>query len=452
MRKKTILLNPLALITLLCALILSAHSAQAQYTTDHFQFNGYNHAYDFNHYLPVTSSMAAAVQYELGVPVTGVSSMANADFNYPPVVASTYNAPYYGYAPSGSGQIKNMQLGNVVLTGVVRGDLVFAGTEQVMFFTCNKFILRAFTATQYYDILIKESFASGTVDNNGQRISGEQYYIQWSTYQISGPRDIVPPQLVNLSTRARVLTGQNVLIAGMYISGTVSKKVLIRGIGPSLANYGISGAMADPSIELRNSAGTLLASNDNWQQSAQYQEIQSSGFAPSNYYESALFATLAPGSYTTTLQGVGGTTGVAVVEVYDFQPANSTLTNLSSRAYVDTGDNAVFAGLYVSAGSPSDQPANLAVRGIGPSLANYGLSNTLQDPTLEIRNASGTLIASNNNWQDSQASQIQAAGMAPSNYYESAIIALLSPGSYTAILRGYNNGVGTGSVEIYRLP
>jgi hypothetical protein len=451
MQKKTILLNPLALITLLCALFLTVRSAQAQYTTDHFTFLGYSHSYDFNHYLPVSSSMAAAVQYELGVPVTAVSSMANADYNYAPVVASTYYAPYYGYAPSGSGQIKNLQLGSVVLTGVVRGELISAGTEQIMFFTCNKFILRAFTATKYHDILIKVISATGTVDNNGQRVPGENYYISWSTYQISGPRDIVTPELVNLSTRASVLTGQNVLIAGMYISGTVSKKVLIRGIGPSLANYGISGAMANPSIELKNSAGTVVASNDDWQQSAQYQEIQSSGFAPSNSYESALIATLAPGSYTTTLQGVGGTTGVAVVEVYDFQAANSKLVNLSSRAYVDTGDKAVFAGFYVSTGSPSDLTARLAVRGIGPTLANYGLSNVLQNPTLELRDASGTLIASNDNWQDSQGSEIQAAGMAPGNSYESVIIRYLSPGSYTAILRGYNNGVGTGSIEIYRL-
>lgn len=451
MRKKSILLRPSALITLLCATFLSVRSADAQYTTDHFSFVGYSHAYDFNHYLPATSSMAQAVQYELGVPVTVVSSLPGQDYNYPPIVANTFSAPYYTYAPAGSGQIKNSQLGSVVLNGILRGQIVYAGTDQIMFFTCNRFVLRVFTATKYHDILIKVLGATGAVDNNGQRVPGEQYYVSWSTYTISGPRDIVTPELVNLSTRARVLTGQNVLIAGMYISGTVSKKIVIRGIGPSLSNYGISGAMADPTIELRNSAGTLLASNDNWQQSTQYQEIQSSGFAPSNYYESAIIATLAPGSYTTTLQGVGGTTGVGVVEVYDLQPANSKLVNLSSRAYVDTGDNAVFAGLYVSTGSPSDLTARLAIRGIGPTLGNYGLSNTLQDPTLELRNASGTLIASNNNWQDSQASEIQSAGMAPGNYYESVIIRLLSPGSYTAILRGYNNTVGTGSIEIYRL-
>ena len=449
--RKYPLFHPLTLITLLCATFLTIRAAQAQYTTDHFQFNGYNHAYDFNHYLPQTSGMAAAVQYELGVPVTAVASLPNADFNYPPIVASTYNSPFYGYAPSGSGQIKNMQLGNVVLSGIVRGEIAFAGTEQYYFFTCNKFILRAFTATKYHDILIKVSSYWGAVDNNGQRVPGENYYISWSTYQISGPRDIVTPELVNLSTRAPVYTGQNVLIAGMYISGSTSKKVLIRGIGPSLANYGIAGAMANPSIELRNSAGTLLASNDNWQESTQYQEIQNSGFAPSNYYESALFATLAPGSYTTTLQGVGGTTGIALVEVYDFQTASSKLVNLSSRAYVGTGDSAVFAGFYVSTGSPSNLTARLAIRGIGPSLGNFGISNPLQDPTIEVRNSSGTLVASNNNWQDTQAFEIQSAGMAPSNPYESALIRYFSPGSYTVILRGINYGVGTGSVELYRL-
>ena len=451
MRKKSILLRSLALVTLLCATFLAVRSAQAQYTTDHFQFNGYSHAYDFNHYLPTTTTMAQAVQYELGVPVTAVASLAGANFNYAPIVASTFSPPYYGYAPSGSGQIRNIQLGNVVLTGVVRGQLAFAGTEQAMFFTCNKFILRAFTATKYHDILIKVSGYTGAVDNNGQRIPGQHYYIQWQTYQISGPRDIVPPELVNLSTRARVLTGQDILIAGMYISGPTSKKVVIRGIGPSLGNFGISGAMANPAIELRNSAGTLLASNDNWQQSAQYQEIANSGFAPSNYYESAIIATLAPGSYTTSLYGVGNTIGVASVEVYDLQPANSKLVNLSARAYVDTGDNAVFAGLYVSSGSPADLTARVAFRGIGPTLANYGLAHTLQDPTLELRNAQGTLIASNNNWADTQWAEIVNAGMAPSDYRESAIIRLLSPGSYTAILRGYNNTVGTGAVEIYRL-
>jgi len=452
MRKKLTILHPLTFVALVCAAFLTLCSAQAQpYTTDHFQFNGFNHAYDFNHTLPNTYAMAAAIQYELGVPVSVVTSMANQNTAYPPIVASTFSAPNYSYAPNGNGEIKNCQLYNTVLSGVVSGQLIDAGTEQAMFFTCNKFVLRAFTATKYHDILIKVLNFQGAVDNYGQRVPGEHYYIQWSTYQISGPRDIIPPSLVNLSTRAFVWTGQDVLISGMYISGNDSKRVAIRGIGPSLANFGVPGAMANPSIELRNSAGTLIASNDNWQESAQYQEIANSGFAPSQYYESAIIQYLAPGSYTTTLQGVGGTIGTAVVEVYDLNTsANSKLVNLSSRAYVDTGDSAVFAGLVVSNGSPG-QSARVAFRGIGPTLANAGISYSLEDPTLELRNASGTLIASNNNWQDTQAAEIQSVGMAPGDYRESAIVRYLTPGNYTAILRGYNNSVGVGLIELYRL-
>jgi hypothetical protein len=242
------------------------------------------------------------------------------------------------------------------------------------------------------------------------------------------------------------------MIAGFYIQGSVSKTVLIRGLGPSLANFGITGAMSDPTLELRNGSGTLLASNNNWQDT-QASQIQATGFQPSDYRESAILASLSPGSYTATLQGYGGTTGIATCEVYDMsQSANSQLVNLSSRAYVGTDPNVLIAGLYV--GGTGGTGLHVAIRALGPSLSNYGVAGALQDPTIEVRDAYGNLVISNNNWQDnsSQASALQFYGMAPSDYRESGVVLNLLGGSYTAIVRGLNGGTGVGVVDMYKLP
>jgi glucose/arabinose dehydrogenase len=262
-----------------------------------------------------------------------------------------------------------------------------------------------------------------------------------------------PSQAMNISTRARVETGDNVLIDGFIVTGNAAKKVIIRAIGPSLSQHGLSGVLADPTLELHAGNGALLQSNDNWQDNpTQALQISASGLAPSNNLESAIIATLQPGNYTAIVRGKNSGQGIALAEVYDLDPAaDSQLGNISGRAYVQTDDDVMIGGFIIG---NSIGATNVIVRAIGPSLAQHGLSNVLADPTLELHDGNGALLRSNDNWQDDpdQAALIRAANLAPSNSLESAIWASLAPGNYTAIVKGKNNGVGIGLVEVYSFP
>jgi hypothetical protein len=260
-----------------------------------------------------------------------------------------------------------------------------------------------------------------------------------------------PDQLLNISTRMRVLAGDNVLIAGFIITGTDPKKVIIRGLGPSLGAVGVQGALTDTTLELHQGANTL-ATNDNWKiddQSGQSQEatISATTIPPSNDLESALVVTLNPGAYTAVLAGKNQTIGIGVVEVYDLdQAANSKLANISSRGFVDTGDNAMIGGFIV--GGAGGGAAKVIVRAIAPSLP---FSGTLQDPTLELHDNDGNTIATDDNWKDSQQGDVEATTIPPSNDLESAIVRTLVPGNYTAVVRGTNNSTGIAVVEVYNL-
>jgi hypothetical protein len=250
----------------------------------------------------------------------------------------------------------------------------------------------------------------------------------------------------------RVQTGDNVGIGGFIISGNAPKRVLIRAIGPSLSRFGITDPLLDPVLELHGPGSFTTITNNNWRDT-QEQEIQDTGIPPTSDAESAILATLTPGSYTGIVRGNGNTVGVALVEVYDLnQAADSRLANLSTRAFVSTGDNIVIAGFLLSDATP-DLSDRVIVRGIGPSLAPGILPTNavLADPTLELRDSNGTLLASNNDWQDNliQAAEIANAGLAPTNPREAAIAAALPPGLYTALLAGVNNTTGLGVVEIY---
>ncbi len=262
-----------------------------------------------------------------------------------------------------------------------------------------------------------------------------------------------PSQAMNISTRARVETGNNVLIGGFIITGSAAKKVIIRAIGPSLSRHGLSDVLADPTLELHDGKGALLQSNDNWQNnSSQALQISASGLAPANNLESAIVATLQPGNYTAIVRGKNSGQGIALAEVYDLDPAaDSQLGNISARAYVQTDNDVMIGGFIIGNNIGA---TNVIIRAIGPSLAQRGLSNVLADPTLELRDANGALLQSNDNWQDDpdQAARISAANLAPSNSLESAIWVSLAPGNYTAIVKGKNNGVGIGLVEVYSLP
>ena len=253
-------------------------------------------------------------------------------------------------------------------------------------------------------------------------------------------------RLVNIATRADVLSGDNVTIGGFIVTGNVPKKVIIRGIGPSLSALGVSGALADPTLELHQKG--LLAANDNWRDT-QESEIQATGIPPSNNLESAIVRTLDPGSYTAILRGQNNGTGVGLIEVYDLQPSvDSRLANISTRAFVEAGDNVLIGGII--GGGNGSQPKAL-IRAIGPSLTGLGVPNALQDPLLELHDNNGALIASNDEWQSDHQAEIQATGLAPTNVHEAAILTTLLPTNYTAIVKGVNNSAGVALVEVYHL-
>jgi uncharacterized repeat protein (TIGR01451 family) len=258
-------------------------------------------------------------------------------------------------------------------------------------------------------------------------------------------------QALNLSTRMRVQTGGNVGIGGFIITGSASKRVILRGIGPSLTAFGVPDALADSVMELHGPTGFTTIINDNWRDT-QEAEVIATGLAPTNNLESAIVATLNPGAYTAILKGKNNTSGVALIEAYDLnQAVASKLGNISTRAFVGTDANVVIAGFILGGNSGAD---NIIVRGIGPSLTAFGVPNALADPTLELRDGDGTLLAYNNDWQDNcnlSPPCILPAGLAPTNAREAALVATLPPGLYTALLAGLNNGTGVGLVEVYDL-
>lgn len=251
-----------------------------------------------------------------------------------------------------------------------------------------------------------------------------------------------PALLGNVSTRLRAQTGENVLIGGFIVTGTQAKKVIVRAIGPSLP---VAGNLADPQLELHDSTGAVIAANNNWQESANEQAIIDSKVPPSNPNESAILTSLPPGAYTAIVSGAGSSAGVAVVEVYDLDSTvDSRLANISTRGRVETGDNVMIGGFFVL----GTEPQKVIVRAIGPSLS---VANKLTDPLLELHDPNGALLAVNDNWPSDQATDIIAAQIAPTNSKESAIVATLVPGPYTAVVRGANDSTGVAVVEVYAL-
>ena len=254
-------------------------------------------------------------------------------------------------------------------------------------------------------------------------------------------------RLRNISTRAFVQTGDGVAIGGFIITGSGGKRVLIRAIGPSLSGLGIGGTLADPTLELRDASNALITSNDNWTDSPDAAAIQATGIPPSNGSESAIIRTLNPGSYTAIVAGKDGGTGIGLVEIYDVDDTiEPKLANIATRAFVQTGDNVMIGGFIVGGGTGVN--TRVVVRGIGPSLAG-SVPNPLQNPTLELRDANAALLQSNDDWRSNQETEISGTGLAPSNNAEAAILATVTPGSYTAILRGKDGTTGTAVVEIY---
>ncbi|MEY2512185.1 MAG: hypothetical protein QOE26_2948 [Verrucomicrobiota bacterium] len=323
--------------------------------------------------------------------------------------------------------------------------------------TLNVKLANGFTpaAGQKFQILNASAVSGGFTAVYGADIS---YTAQGVFIHPNGqPIPTTPSQFLNISTRMQVFGGDKVLIAGFIVTGTDPKRVIIRGIGPSLT---VNGALVDPALEL-HSASATLASNNDWKindQTGQSQEaeVQAIGIPPSNDKESVIIATLPANNatYTAILSGNGGGNGIGVVEVYDIsQSSNSRLANISSRGFVDINDNIMIGGLII--GPTTNGSSNVLVRGIGPSVP---LAGALQDPLLELHDGNGATITTNDNWKisdatgQSQEADIRASGAPPSDDRESALLATLAPGNYTAVVRGKNNTTGIGLVEAYNLP
>lgn len=262
---------------------------------------------------------------------------------------------------------------------------------------------------------------------------------------VDPPPPTAAKSLTNISTRLRVGLNNEVAIGGFIIKGATPKKVLIRALGPTLTRYGLSDTMADPAIDLYTGSGALVTADNNW--NLNRDAIVNTGHAPLDEHEAAIVATLPPGSYTAFVRGYGGSSGKTLCEVYDLESQNSKIANISTRGNVGAGDNVMIGGFIVG----GDQPTNVIVRALGPTLTDFGVNGALADPTLELRDKNGVLISQNDNWKSTQQEAIQNSGYAPPKDPEAAIVATLQPGSYTAIVRGSNNTTGVALVEVYNL-
>jgi len=241
------------------------------------------------------------------------------------------------------------------------------------------------------------------------------------------------------------------MIGGFIITGNDAKRVIIRGMGPSLTNFGVTGAVNDPLLRLFGPTGGVIAVNDNWQD-IQQPEVEETGIAPGDLRESSIVATLVPATYTASLAAADGGTGVGLVEIYDLNSgATAKLANISTRGSVQTSENVMIGGF--SLGGSSTNPVTIVVRAIGPSLTQAGINNALSNPTLELFDNNGQRVAFNDNWGDdsSQAAQLQSLNIAPNNAAESAIVLTLPPGLYTAVVAGQGGGTGIGLIEVYAI-
>jgi len=352
-------------------------------------------------------------------------------------------------------------------------DLANRIATEVWNYPMNSSIHCPFCSSVYEDAphnyVIDYAFVNGGLPNRptfarllGLNSADQQiFYNQYPTFSCDTAYNSIPvhlestkfptvgPQSLNLSTRGVVSRGDSVLIAGFIISGSEPKTIMLRALGPSLHSFGLSHPLTDPLLNVYNSARTLIATNDNWQNDPRNADIQKNGLAPGNLLESATLQTLAPGAYTVIVTGKNATPGTGLVELYDLSPrSGSKLINMSTRGLVGTNDDVLISGFIVGdVGSTT-----VVVRALGPSLASSGVSGVLSDPTLTIYDSAGAVIATNDNWQDNpNAIDVQRNGLAPPNPLESALVLRLPAGAYTAIVRGANGGTGVALAEVYTL-
>jgi len=268
-------------------------------------------------------------------------------------------------------------------------------------------------------------------------------FLAFQPTQTPTPRVGGTATLVNISTRGSVETGEKVLIGGFIVSGNDPMPVIIRGLGSTLTSFGMPDALQDPVLELHNTT-SMMTSNDDWQNAANANQIPIN-YRPANSHESAIMTTLQPGAYTTVMHGKNSTTGIGLLEVYS---TLSGLTNVSTRGFVGTGDHVLIGGFISSGGNGSLQ---VIIRALGPTLTQFGVSGALADPTLSLMDGNGNVVAFNDNWKNTQQTVIQNSGFAPPSDLESAILAILPNGNYTAIVSGKNGTTGVSLLEVYKV-
>jgi hypothetical protein len=365
-------------------------------------------------------------------------SFTNARMNVTPVSVSANTFPFPGTTPS------------ISANGTAYGILWAAenGTNAV---------LHAYDATNLARELYNSDQAPNSRDHFGSgtkfgvpTVANGKVYVAATTGRVGAFGLFNPPRLANISARAQIGTGDNVLIAGFIIHGAGLKQVVLRGLGPSLQVNGtpVVGRLQNPVLELHDGNGALIASNDNWMTDINANQVRAASLAPPDPSEAALARSLAPGSYTAIVRGANNTTGIGLAELYDLsQPPMSTVANISARSFVGTGDNALIGGIVVT--GLASQP--VLFRAIGPDLTSAGVPNALADPTMELHDTNGTLIASNDNWKSNQQAQIEATRLPPGDDRDAAILLTLRPGNYTAIVRGSGGTTGVALVEAYAL-
>jgi len=252
--------------------------------------------------------------------------------------------------------------------------------------------------------------------------------------------------LVNISTRMTVGAGENQAIAGFIISGTASKDLVVRALGPSLAQFGVPGVLGDPALEIHDQSGAVIATNHDWQET-QKATLEASGLAPQNDAEAAIRITLPPGRYTAVMSSETGMSGVGLVELYDLSVGpDSKFANISTRGFVGNADDGLIGGFIIGGAAGASK---VVTRALGPSLSELGVNGALADPNLELHDANGVLVTTNDNWEESQALDIEAAGLAPTDSREAASLGWLAPGAYTVIVRGSGGATGVGLIEAY---
>ena len=276
--------------------------------------------------------------------------------------------------------------------------------------------------------------------------AGAESAFSSSVSYTGGTTQIIPPAvLANISTRTFVGLGENVLIGGFIIDGVIAKKVALRAVGPSLTKFGVNGAISDPVLQILDSKGSVVASNDNW--NVPGEEIREIGLAPSDGREAALVVSLSPGSYTAIVSGHDDATGVALFELYDLDSAAGRVANISTRSQVESGESVMIGGFILNGATG----AKVIVRAIGPSLVSFGVANALLDPTLELYDSNGSLLASNDNWRSDQETEIADTALAPKDDGEAAIVATLAPGAYSGVIRGAEKSTGVALFEVFAL-